>query len=118
VLLIATKTTTASVSSIKYLTTTKYNSKNKCRHTFLWSPSSLSSSAAGCTLDGKEIRGPITPLGNFIVVKFKDTLQATSGGILLPDQSKNVLQRVLLLKLDIPPPPPVPAHVTKLSNLN
>lgn len=40
------------------------------------------------TLDGDEIRGPITPLRNFVLVKVKDTLTATSGGILLPDQSK------------------------------
>jgi chaperonin GroES len=40
------------------------------------------------TLDGEEIRGPITPVGNFILVRVKDTLTATSGGILLPDQSK------------------------------
>ena len=41
-----------------------------------------------CTLDGKKIRGPITPLGNFILVRTKDTLSATDGGILLPDQAK------------------------------
>lgn len=41
-----------------------------------------------CTLDGKKIRGPITPLGNFVLVRVKDTLAATDGGILLPDQSK------------------------------
>lgn len=40
------------------------------------------------TLDGEEIRGPVTPVANFILVKVKDTLTATSGGILLPDQSK------------------------------
>lgn len=40
------------------------------------------------TLDGDEIRGPLTPVGNFILVRVKDTLTATSGGILLPDQSK------------------------------
>lgn len=40
------------------------------------------------TLDGKEIRGPITPLGNFVLVKTKETLSATDGGILLPDQAK------------------------------
>jgi len=40
------------------------------------------------TLDGKEIRGPITPLGNFVLVKVKETLSATDGGILLPDQAK------------------------------
>ncbi|KAL7509640.1 hypothetical protein ACHAXN_006598 [Cyclotella atomus] len=39
-------------------------------------------------LDGRKIRGPITPLGNFVLVKTKDTLDATEGGILLPDQSK------------------------------
>lgn len=41
-----------------------------------------------CTLDGKTIRGPITPLGNFVLVRTKDTLDATEGGILLPDQSQ------------------------------
>jgi len=40
------------------------------------------------TLDGLEIRGPITPIGNNILVKIKDTLTATMGGILLPDQAK------------------------------
>lgn len=40
------------------------------------------------TLDGEEIRGPITPLGNFVLVRTKDALSATAGGILLPDQSK------------------------------
>lgn len=39
------------------------------------------------TLDGQEIRGEITPLGNFVLVRTKDTLAATGGGILLPDQS-------------------------------
>ena len=38
------------------------------------------------TLDGQEIRGEITPLGNFVLVRTKDTLAATGGGILLPDQ--------------------------------
>ena len=45
-------------------------------------------SSTGYSLDGEEIRGPITPLRNFILVKVKDTLTATEGGILLPDQSK------------------------------
>ena len=40
------------------------------------------------TLDGQEIRGPIEALGNNIFVRVKDTLTATSGGILLPDQAK------------------------------
>jgi chaperonin GroES len=53
------------------------------------SPSTRSSgSSSTYTLDGVEIRGPITPLRNFILVKVKDTLTATAGGILLPDQSK------------------------------
>jgi len=43
---------------------------------------------AATVLDGQEIRGPITPLGNFVVVRTKETLMATGGGILLPDQSK------------------------------
>lgn len=42
--------------------------------------------SAAITLDGEEIRAPITPLGNFVLVKTKDTLTATGGGILLPDQ--------------------------------
>jgi chaperonin GroES len=40
------------------------------------------------TLDDRKIRGPITPLGNFVLVRTKDSLDATEGGILLPDQSK------------------------------
>lgn len=40
------------------------------------------------TLDGEEIRAPLTPLGNLVLVKVKDTLTATLGGILLPDESK------------------------------
>jgi chaperonin GroES len=44
--------------------------------------------AKECTLDGRKIRGPITPLGNFVLVRTRDTLDATEGGILLPDQSK------------------------------
>jgi chaperonin GroES len=58
-------------------------------------PSGLHSTAATSlprsgvyTLDGEEIRGPITPLHNFIIVRVKDTLVATEGGILLPDQSQ------------------------------
>lgn len=66
---------------------------NRCHHR---SPSitCLSASAVEetlkkeCTLDGKKIRGPITPVGNFVLVRTKDTLDATEGGILLPDQSK------------------------------
>jgi chaperonin GroES len=65
-----------------------------------WMPSTLPRTSASTTarsaalatgaitLDGSEIRGPITPLGNLVLVKVKDTLTATGGGILLPDQSK------------------------------
>ncbi len=42
------------------------------------------------TLDGQEIRGEITPLGNFVLVRTKDTLAATGGGILLPDQVRQL----------------------------
>ena len=42
--------------------------------------------ALAATLDGKEIRGPLTPLGNFCLVKTKDTLSSSEGGILIPDQ--------------------------------
>jgi hypothetical protein len=38
------------------------------------------------TLDGEVIRGEIAPVGNYVLVKTKDTLTATEGGILLPDQ--------------------------------
>eukprot|EP00587_Corethron_hystrix_P007259 CAMPEP_0113298692 /NCGR_PEP_ID=MMETSP0010_2-20120614/1031_1 /TAXON_ID=216773 ORGANISM="Corethron hystrix, Strain 308" /NCGR_SAMPLE_ID=MMETSP0010_2 /ASSEMBLY_ACC=CAM_ASM_000155 /LENGTH=254 /DNA_ID=CAMNT_0000151789 /DNA_START=86 /DNA_END=850 /DNA_ORIENTATION=- /assembly_acc=CAM_ASM_000155 len=37
------------------------------------------------TLDGKVIRGPISPLSNFILVRNKDRIMATSGGIFLPE---------------------------------
>lgn len=43
---------------------------------------------AKITLDGETIRGPITPLGNFVLVRSKDSLSSTEGGILLPDQAK------------------------------
>lgn len=46
--------------------------------------------AEALMLDGQEIRGPITPLGNFVLVRTKDTLSATGGGILLPDQVRLV----------------------------
>jgi len=48
----------------------------------------LASTPSIYTLDGQEIRGEIQPLGNIIFVKVKETLTATSGGILLPDQAK------------------------------
>jgi hypothetical protein len=43
------------------------------------------------SLDGETIRGPMTPLGSFCLVKTKDTLTATEGGILLPDQVSYIL---------------------------
>ncbi|KAL7468427.1 hypothetical protein ACHAXS_008654 [Conticribra weissflogii] len=51
-------------------------------------PSAAEGMKKQCTLDGKKIRGPITPLGNFVLVRTKESLDATDGGILLPDQSK------------------------------
>ncbi len=52
-------------------------------------PATVAPPASGVyTLDGEEIRGPLQPVANFILVRVKDTLTATSGGILLPDQSK------------------------------
>jgi hypothetical protein len=41
---------------------------------------------AAVTLDGEVIRGEITPLGSYVIVRTKDTLTASEGGILLPDQ--------------------------------
>jgi chaperonin GroES len=58
---------------------------------FAITPTRKSSTAlqeAAITLDGKEIRGPITAVENSIICRVKDTLTATSGGILLPDQAK------------------------------
>jgi chaperonin GroES len=56
-----------------------------------------SSSSKLYTLDGEEIRGPITPLGNLILVKVKETLTATDGGILLPDEAKERATEGLVL---------------------
>lgn len=55
------------------------------------------SSSKVYTLDGEEIRGPITPLGNLILVKVKETLTATGGGILLPDEAKERATEGLVL---------------------
>jgi chaperonin GroES len=54
------------------------------------SPTTTSMAAATTiyTLDGVELKGPLTAVSNRIVVKVRDTLTATSGGILLPDQSQ------------------------------
>lgn len=62
--------------------------RTKSRHVLAAEPSVSTPTGTSYTLDGDEIRGPITPLRNFILVRVKDTLTATSGGILLPDQSK------------------------------
>ena len=40
------------------------------------------------TLDGQEIRQEITAMNNIIFVRVKDALSTTTGGIVLPDQSK------------------------------
>ena len=62
--------------------------QKRSRHVLAAEASVSSPVGTSYTLDGEEIRGPITPLRNFILVRVKDTLTATSGGILLPDQSK------------------------------
>jgi chaperonin GroES len=56
--------------------------------TALRQSSTSSSAPSQYTLDGQDIRGKITPLGNIVLVKVKETLTATTGGILLPDQAK------------------------------
>jgi len=62
--------------------------RTKSKHILAAEASLSSPTGTSYTMDGEAIRGPITPLRNFILVKVKDTLTATSGGILLPDQSK------------------------------
>ena len=59
---------------------------------------------AAITLDGEVIRGEISPLGSYVLVKTKDTLTATEGGILLPDQvnldcSNTVLHTMTVVNL-------------------
>jgi len=39
------------------------------------------------SLDGKPIRGPLTPLSNYVFVRQKDAVRITQGGMFLPDQS-------------------------------
>jgi chaperonin GroES len=50
------------------------------------------------TLDGQEIRQPITAVNDIVIVKVKDALSATGGGILLPDQSKQRPTEGLVVK--------------------
>jgi chaperonin GroES len=75
-------------SSGAFATTTTTTATATATTTTATTSTVLHSSAAPVTLDGNEIRGDITPLGNLVLVKVKDTLTATGGGILLPDQSK------------------------------
>jgi chaperonin GroES len=58
-------------------------------------PSSVPSTI---TLDGQEIRQPIAAVNNIVIVKVKDALSATGGGILLPDQSKQRPTEGLVVK--------------------
>jgi len=60
------------------ITTTRSFTEKKSKNTVL----------SETLLDGVPIRGPITPLGNFCLIKTKDTLTSTGGGILLPDQAR------------------------------
>mmetsp|Transcript_49863 Transcript_49863/g.97567 ORF Transcript_49863/g.97567 Transcript_49863/m.97567 type:complete len:260 (-) Transcript_49863:138-917(-) len=51
--------------------------------------SSLSSSIGDAvTLDGRVIRAPIAPLADFVLVRNRDRISSTSGGIFLPDQNQ------------------------------
>jgi len=40
------------------------------------------------SVQGRPIGGPLEPVSNFVLVKIKDALSSTSGGIILPDQAK------------------------------
>jgi chaperonin GroES len=60
--------------------------------------STVSSVKSTITLDGQEIRQPITAINNIVIVKVKDALSATGGGILLPDQSKQRPTEGLVIK--------------------
>jgi len=76
-------------SSMKRSWRTTYVSSTALRETSSSSASvGSTSSKAAYRLDGQEIRGPVTPVGNIVLVKVKETLTATGGGILLPDQAK------------------------------
>jgi chaperonin GroES len=49
---------------------------------------SSSSNSITYTLDGQEIRQEITAMNNILFVKVKESISTTTGGIVLPDQSK------------------------------
>ena len=70
------------------------SSSVNCFRSISTRPSRLLAAAASTTmmttLDGNEIRGPLTPLGNFCLVKTKEALSASEGGILIPDQVSEV----------------------------
>ena len=40
------------------------------------------------TLDDAPIGGPLEPVANYILVKIDDGIDATKGGVFLPDQAK------------------------------
>merc|ERR1711871_139942 len=40
------------------------------------------------TLDGQEIDGDLQPVTNFCLVKVKESLEETAGGIFIPDNAK------------------------------
>jgi hypothetical protein len=42
------------------------------------------------SLDGQEIPGPLEPLGNYMLVKVKDAADVSAGGIVLPDQVRDL----------------------------
>jgi chaperonin GroES len=71
-----------------FLTDVKNNDNNNDNTMIAEAVTLPSTTTTSITLDGQEIRGPIAPVGNILVVRVKDTLSSTGGGILLPDQSK------------------------------
>lgn len=60
----------------------------QCRNVHVLGSTTEATEAGSYTLDGEKIRGPITPVGNFVLVRTKETVTTSAGGILLPDQSK------------------------------
>lgn len=45
-------------------------------------------SAEPTTLDGRVISSELQPVSNFVLVKLRDAMAQTAGGIIMPDQSK------------------------------
>ena len=48
------------------------------------------------TLDDAPIGGPLEPVANYILVKIDDGIDATKGGVFLPDQAKEKLAGIVV----------------------